>query len=644
MSKVLYFDLAALVVAVIIIAAQFFRKMTSGRSNVCLLALLTAVICAGVFDIWAECYGTWLPPDALPIEQRWLLYDAYFVFRLLNTPLYILYIIAATGTWHNLRRHKGMLALMVVPYLVILASVIFNHFNGLVFYIDDSFVYHRGPAIFVNHVVTAIYMIFGFVYLIHYRRVLPVDKFVALLTMLPLNVIAVLIQLFIPELLVEIFMTTMTAMLVTIVVQRPEETINPVIGVRNRIAYETDMRKAFIVSKPMSVVFVKLVNSRSVTTVLGHDHNNMLMRKIGAELTQACGHNKLGANVYYLEEGAFAAMSECGDERRVEQAAREFAHGVSRTLHIDQLAIDLNPCVCTLRCPRDISSYEALLQFGSLFYTFMPSGDVVTSVGSMKDQSMLQLQLDLDGLLHRAMSEQRFEMYYQPIFDVATGRFASAEALIRLYDEEYGFISPALFIPAAEKNGTILQIGDFVIEDVCRFLERCNSEGVPLRYVEVNLSMVQCMQQDLVQGVMGALERHSLRPEQLNLEITETSANTAQDIVHKNMIALAEQGITFSLDDFGTGYSNISRIFELPFSIIKLDKSLADRVGEQSEQGFLRHLVIMLNEIGMEVVVEGLETRAAVERFCEMGCDYIQGYYFSRPLPEDEFLRFLREH
>ena len=110
------------------------------------------------------------------------------------------------------------------------------------------------------------------------------------------------------------------------------------------------------------------------------------------------------------------------------------------------------------------------------------------------------------------------------------------------------------------------------------------------------------------------------------------------------MIALAEQGITFSLDDFGTGYSNISRIFELPFSIIKLDKSLADRVGEQSEQGFLRHLVIMLNEIGMEVVVEGLETRAAVERFCEMGCDYIQGYYFSRPLPEDEFLRFLREH
>ena len=147
-----------------------------------------------------------------------------------------------------------------------------------------------------------------------------------------------------------------------------------------------------------------------------------------------------------------------------------------------------------------------------------------------------------------------------------------------------------------------------------------------------------------MQGVMGALERHSLRPEQLNLEITETSANTAQDIVHKNMIALAEQGITFSLDDFGTGYSNISRIFELPFSIIKLDKSLADRVGEQSEQGFLRHLVIMLNEIGMEVVVEGLETRAAVERFCEMGCDYIQGYYFSRPLPEDEFLRFLREH
>ncbi|MGN0072706.1 MAG: EAL domain-containing protein [Coriobacteriales bacterium] len=644
MPKVLYFDIAALTVAAIIIAAQFFRRMTSGRSNTCLLLLLAAVVAAGIFDIWAECYGIWLPADALPIEQRWFLYDAYYAFRLINTPLYILYIIAATDTWHNLRQHKGMLVLVVLPYLVVLASIVLNHFNGLVYYVDSSYIYHRGPAVYVNHVMSAIYMIFGFVYLIHYRKVLTADKFVALLMMFPLNIIAVLIQLFIPEMLVEIFMTTMTIMLVTIVVQRPEEMINPVVGVRSRIAYETDMGKAFMVKKPMSVIFVKLTNARSVATVLGHTSNNDLMRRIGAELTQSCAHHKLGASVYYLEEGAFAAMSECGDEQRVEQAAQEISRRVARRLNIDQLALDFKPCVCYVRCPGDIDSCETLLSFGDTFYTYLPSGTCPTVVGRMEDPSMLQLQLDLDAILHRAVREQRFEMYYQPIFDVRTGRFASAEALIRLNDEDYGFISPALFIPAAEKNGTILQIGEFVIEDVCRFLERCNSEGVPLSYVELNLSMVQCMQQDLAQSIMACIERHGLRPEQLNLEITETSANTAQDIVETNMNALAQQGVYFSLDDFGTGYSNVSRIFELPFRIVKLDKSLADRVGSQSERSFLLQLVLMLKEIGLEVVVEGLETRDAVELFSAMGCDYIQGYYFSRPLPEEDFLRFLREH
>ncbi|MGN1083953.1 MAG: EAL domain-containing protein [Lachnospiraceae bacterium] len=259
------------------------------------------------------------------------------------------------------------------------------------------------------------------------------------------------------------------------------------------------------------------------------------------------------------------------------------------------------------------------------------------------DRRILKLRNEIDGIISNAIAGNRFRMYYQPIYSVKEKRFLSAEALIRLQDETYGFISPELFIPAAEKNGTILQIGDFVLEEVCRFLAECGKEGLPIDYIELNLSMTQCMQKNLPEKVLYYLEKYHLKPEQINLEITETAANTAQDIVEENIQSLSEREIYFSLDDYGTGYSNISRIMSLPFRIVKLDKSLADKVDDPRIKIVLRNTIRMLKEIGTEIVVEGVETKEGVRQFTELGCDFIQGYYFSKPLPESEFVKFIRE-
>lgn len=128
---------------------------------------------------------------------------------------------------------------------------------------------------------------------------------------------------------------------------------------------------------------------------------------------------------------------------------------------------------------------------------------------------------------------------------------------------------------------------------------------------------------------------------QINLEITETAASTAQDIVEDNIQKLSKQGISFSLDDDGTGYSNISRIISLPFHIVKLDKSLTDKVEDPKIKTLLKNTICMLKEIGMEIVVEGAETQGTLEQFVNLKCDFIQGFYFSKPLPEQEFVEFI---
>ena len=143
---------------------------------------------------------------------------------------------------------------------------------------------------------------------------------------------------------------------------------------------------------------------------------------------------------------------------------------------------------------------------------------------------------------------------------------------------------------------------------------------------------------------MYYLEKYHLKPGQINLEITETAANMAQDIVEENIQILSKEGIYFSLDDYGTGYSNISRIMSLPFRIIKLDKSLADKVNDSKMNILLKNTIRMLKEIGMEIVVEGVETKETLHEFTELECDYIQGYYFSKPIPEMDFVDFIRKY
>lgn len=148
---------------------------------------------------------------------------------------------------------------------------------------------------------------------------------------------------------------------------------------------------------------------------------------------------------------------------------------------------------------------------------------------------------------------------------------------------------------------------------------------------------------DLTDKVLDYLKKYNLKPEQINLEITETAANTAQDIVEQNLRSLSEKGIALSLDDYGTGYSNLSRIISLPFRIVKIDKSMTDKVFDHKNNTILKYNIKLLKEIGMEIVVEGVETEEVLKQFEEIGCDFIQGYYFSRPLPQQEFVKFIKD-
>ena len=214
---------------------------------------------------------------------------------------------------------------------------------------------------------------------------------------------------------------------------------------------------------------------------------------------------------------------------------------------------------------------------------------------------------------------------------------------MRLNDPTFGWVPPGLFIPEAEQNGTIVNIGDILIEKICAFLGTVDYERAGLDYVEVNLSVDQCVQPTLPRKLLETMERYGVAPNRMNLEITETSATYSQQIIERNVRTLAGAGLSFSLDDYGTGYSNIARVLELPFNLVKLDKTLVDGLDDTTKREVVVRTVAMMKAIGKSVLAEGVETQEQVDTLRTMGVDYIQGYLYSKPLPEQEFLAFLEE-
>ena len=294
--------------------------------------------------------------------------------------------------------------------------------------------------------------------------------------------------------------------------------------------------------------------------------------------------------------------------------------------------------------PRCVSSYRELLELvqyiGShkkesmrgVFYTIDSS--IVSQM--LSERRMTQEILD-------ALEEDRVVVYYQPIFSVEKKCFTSAEALVRILDREGKLIPPGAFIHIAESNGMIIEIGKRVFEKVCRFFRQCKLENYGIQYIEINLSVVQCADERLADNYIEIMDSIEMDPSRINLEITESASLHAKQLLLANMDRLITYGIHFSLDDFGTGQSNLNYIVDMPVKIVKFDRDMIQSYFISDKARYVMDAAMhMIQGMGLKIVAEGIETQEQYEKMEEIKINYIQGYYFSKPLPEKEFLEFLR--
>ena len=634
--KLLYYDYCSLFILTILLFTSIFRGLTKGRLNKCFMNLLAMSLICVIADILSVYFDY---HTDVPMAIRYITHTVYLVIHNLMPALYVIYIMILTDT--DYRMKGATRVLFILPFGVVSFISLMNISTGWLFYFNENLEYTRGVLFPVLYVSAILYILHIVSLMIRFGLSLGKMSFIAIGGIVPMMVVAAVVQFIRPDLLFEMFANSLSMLLVSTLVNRPEDLLDTESGLSNRKACTESLKRCLKNEKPLELILVNITNFRFVEGIVGYEGMLKILRKVSSRIVGINRIHRVFSELFYMGNGRFCFEM---NYRKLDKTTY-IAHYINEILGIPisyaSMELNLNAVICIARCPEDISDVESVMAFQEDLTSKYYTGDVLFA-SEIYSGHHYTLMRQIDSIIENAIANKLFEVYYQPIYSIHDDKFNSAEALIRLKDETYGYISPEFFIPAAEKSGAIHRIGAYVLEEVCKFIGSPDFIGLGIDYIEVNLSAAQCMRNDLYKEVLQIMRRYGIDHSRINLEITETAASASQEMLVENMKKLEAKGISFSLDDYGTGYSNMDRVSTMNFHIIKLDKSFVNVQRNEKRDIVLDNIVRMIKELGMKIVVEGVESAELLQRFADLECDYIQGFFFSKPVPKTEFVEYVK--
>ena len=638
--RIIYFDICAIPLFLMILFICYTRKMIRGNANLLFLVMTLVSLFATIADLGMEAPHANLPLSETSYVIVVISSYIYFILRNSTNVILLLFLLHLTRTSFLIQKTWSKIVFSL-PYLSILVMLALNPFNHASFTVTRQNGYARGPLMMVFYIIALIYGLIGFVYSIYCRRYLRGTKWIALISIYILGYLAVLIQFLYPGTLVEMFCTAIGEMMIMLTVMRPEERMDSEVGVLSWASYQSDISNIIRSGEHVLISVIQMANSKEIRNYLGDHKYNEYVSDIAEAIRTIHWDRHHRTELYFEKPGTLYMIMNTEDDAD-EVVKRLLIETNKKIKHYSDTGVRFEPMICLIRVPEDLNNADDVISLGHKFYLINSHKQTIYHASDIIYSQNFAIEAHIEDIIDKAIKDGNVKMYYQPIYDVHTGTFHSAEALARIIDPEYGLISPGIFIPAAEAQGLIIPLGDVVMEEVFRFISQNDLEALGLSYIEINLSVAQCMENNLPEKVKALQEKYKIHPEQVNLEITETVFENISEIMMENVKELTRMGYSFALDDYGIGYSSIQRVNHLPLQLIKIDKSMLDEADHENGRIILESTVKMMQNIGKNLVVEGAETFEMVETLKRMSTDYIQGFYFSKPLPEEDFVNFLK--
>jgi len=399
-----------------------------------------------------------------------------------------------------------------------------------------------------------------------------------------------------------------------------------------------------------AVLFIDLDQFKNINDSLGHPVGDVLLIEVARRLEETVREEdlvaRLGGDEFVLVLTVLDSDMENAKSKAAE-VGEKIRKCLSEPIFHDNLELRVTCSIGAVMFPDDGMSVHELLRFAdTAMYQVKEGGRNAIAFFNETMADEVKSQLVLEGELHRAVEERQFELNYQPKVDVQTGMLTGAEALLRWRHPEKGMVSPGLFISALETSGLIVEVGQWIMEEACRKLQEWQRQGLWQAHMalSINISPRQFRRKEFINDIKSTLRDIPILPGTLDIEVTEGVVIGNIDETAATMQELRKIGLTFSLDDFGTGYSSISYLKRLPVSTLKIDQSFVRDIGiDRSDKVLVESMATMGRLLGLKVVAEGVEEQEQLDLIREFGCDQYQGYFFSKPIPAEEFKSLLKQ-
>jgi diguanylate cyclase (GGDEF)-like protein/PAS domain S-box-containing protein len=412
-------------------------------------------------------------------------------------------------------------------------------------------------------------------------------------------------------------------------------------GLPNRTLLSDLLRRELVLARrgdrPFALHRIDLDAFKNVNDALGHGVGDQFLKGIAERLRLSI---KEGDAVARLGGDEFVVLQTNATHEEAEQFARQLVARISQPFTFADERVEVTVSVGVAVHPRDGMDPQELLKSADLaMYQAKDDGGNQFRFCAVDMNSRAREALALDSRLREAVSQNQFVLHYQPQIDLRTRRIIGAEALVRWQMPERGLVSPAEFLPRAEKTGLILPINEWVLREACREAASWQRQGLPPLRVGVNLSSVQFRKQSVPLLVARVLADTGLDPRRLDLELTESMLLEQTDAVVRDLQQLRELGVGISIDDFGTRYSSLTYVKHFPIDRLKIDQSFVRDLGSNPhDAAIVRAIVSLGHSLELEVVAEGVESAEQVALLHAEGCDEVQGYFFGKPMPAAEFV------
>ena len=530
----------------------------------------------------------------------------------------------------SIDKKKRFLKFWMIPTIIMLLAVFLNNWYGYFFYFDQAGRYIRGTLYLAMYayagVITFVIAYSSF----KFYKELGARKFGTLWEFLLIMGISVAIQARFNDILMTGFGIGMGIVVMFLTINNPYEYTDNLTGTYDSQYFSKWVQGQMDRGKKLHLITVDLFRLKSINKLRGSSFGNQILIQTAKALRSICGSRyifRIGGNRFLM------AVDSLYEYECMRNNVREY---FDKEMQIPVI-------IGGIMNAEELKESDALLGYIEYMVSLSPEREGTILIQSAEETLRgFYYSKEIEMFLQQAIKEDLFEVYYQPVYSLDTGKYVTLEALSRLRHPSLGPVSPELFISLAEKNGQIADIGLLQFRKICRFVKEHKEMMKDIKNIKVNMSPAELLKQEYSKQIVEMVKEYDLCGSYFQFEITETVATDYSDKLFEIVQLFGDEGIEICLDDFGSGYANLNTVLKLPFSAIKLDRSLLQGVEDDPQIAqFYQNIVSVLQSIGYSVIAEGVETEEELKLVSKWGVNMVQGYYFSRPVDETEILKLL---